>query len=263
MDNNNIIKKQNNNNLNSSNEINDINKIIGNVNCNINNLDSKLNAINNYKKVDEFNEKIYNSNNAHNCLNINKMDIDFDNNTDNKKILNNNYKNDVLYDQNELTIINEVNKIHIDLKKIINNRKNTLKRLSKFCVEKDVPSTINYLNMINELAIYNDFLNYALLQSDTVRVPLTMDNTTFLLNHVLDLLKSKYDNYKKTGIKSATVMLKLFGERIISIKGSTSHGIDLTKEDRLKKCNSIIDIYKTINNLNLLNSIDEVNNKEV
>ena len=122
-------------------------------------------------------------------------------------------------------------------------------------MDRDVPSAINYLHMTNELAIYHDFLNFSLLQTNTIKVPLTLDNANFLLSHVVDLINSKYENYKKVGTHSALVILKLFNERIINTKCSITNGIDLSKEDRIKKCDKIIDIYQAIQDLKSLDSI--------
>lgn len=228
--NNNRFKSKNSN-------IQEINAIIGNVNQNIQNLDEKFNYQKDYSKNSQLNE--IKTNFMPSAQLSNKMDIDSDFTNDNSG------KASI----DELAIINEVNGKHTDVKKILFGRKNSLKRLAKFCVDKDVPSTLNYLSMINELSIYHDFLNYALLQTDTIRVPLTIDNASFLLSHVIELINSKYDNYRKVGIHSSLVLLKLFSDRIITTKGSISQGIDISKEDRIKKCDKIIDIFKQIREL--------------
>ncbi len=77
---------------------------------------------------------------------------------------------------------------------------------------------------------------------------------------ILDLVNSKYDNYKKVGLNCALVILKLFSERIITTKGYPSFGIDLNKEERIKVCDKIIDIYKSIKGMPLLESL--VNQKQ-
>jgi len=282
-----------NNNNKKINELNNLNNIINNVNLNIMNLENKFNNQNNnlnqnqnyynnqYSNINyqqnpdekyniiknieiknqteelknnEFNMgKIgFYNNNTNIPNNHNKMEIDDDGKGQLNFNLNNINSKTV---KSDLELIEEIDLKHSDIKKILYTRKNTLKRLAKFCIDRDVPSTLNYLSMINELAIYNDFLNYSLLQTDTIRVPLTMDNASFLLSHVNDLINSRYENYKKVGIHSALVLLKLFSDRIITTKNSNTNGIDLSKEDRIKKCDKLIEIYRGIISLSSLEQL--------
>lgn len=284
MNNNNYDPNINNNNFN--NDLKNINNMIFNVNKNIQNIEDKMNKKqeSDYQKNKDFNMgKIgfYNNNNdnfQNNNKNIsNKMEIDdqfyqpnqmINNNPNNK---NYNYKEEnirkdnkdfIVNNNQELNIINDINEKHSDIKKILFLRKNTLKRLAKYCLDKDVSSTLNYLQMMNELAIYNDFLNYSLLQIDTIRIPLTMDNAALLLSQVGNLINSKYENYKKTGIHSALVLLKIFSDRIITTKCSLTVGVDLSKEDRIRKCDKIIDCYKLIKDLGSYESLLSKNSND-
>jgi hypothetical protein len=250
--------------------VDDLNNIIGNVHQNINDLDQRINNQKDYKKNSYFNENKINfhmlkhSNSSNLESNIPQMNVDevVNINIQNQDVKNQPYVNKNNTDNNEfidLSIINEINDKHPAIKKILYGRKNMLKRIAKFCAEKDVASALNYLSMINETCIYNDFLNFSLLQTDTIRVPLVMDNALFLLTHVIDLINSKYDNYRRVGLHSSLVLLKLFSERIITTKGSVTNGIDLNKEERLKKCDKIIDIYKSIRDLSI---IEQLNNQK-
>lgn len=268
MNNNYNVNNSNKNNRNNDDfDLNNLNNMISNVNQNIQNIEDRFNNPNikknnnndDFIKKTDFNmNKIGFYNNGlqptdfenNNYSNNNRMEID-----DEYKKQNSNNNNNFNNNFNDQQIMNDINEKHTDIKKILFLRKNTLKRLAKFCIDKDIPSTLNYLLMINELAVFNDFLNYSLIQTDTIRVPLTMDNASFLLSHVADLVNSKYENYKKVGIHSALKLLKLFSERIITTKGSLTVGIDLSKEDRIKKCDKIIDFYKTFKDLHSFESI--------
>ena len=237
-------------------DINEIQNMINDVNKNIMNVEDKLNKNKtgnskepDYKKNNDFNMgKIgfYNQNNQ-NQIKQNSNDMIIDDNP-----LEMQENNNQLSNEDDL-IIKNINETHSDISKILKQRKSSLSRVSKFCLDKDLASTLNYLNMINDLAVYNDYLNYSLLQTDTPRVPLTMDNANFLLAHVSELINSKYENYNKVGLSSAHVILKLFADRIVNTKCSPNNGIDLSKEDRIKKCDKILDIYKQIKGLNNIN----------
>ena len=227
----------------------DLNDIIGNVNKNINNIDERINQQKQSKENNEFKKNsMFNENKLNFNIN-NRMDVDNENDDSNFK-------------DNE--IMNSINSRHTDIKKVYFNRKNSLKRLMKFCLDTDVNSTINYLSVINELPIYHDFLNYSLLQTEVVKIPLKLDNARFLLTPILDLVNSKYDNYKRVGLNCALVILKLFSERIITTKGYPSFGIDLNKEERIKVCDKIIEIYRSIKTMPYLeNLVAQKQNDEV
>lgn len=260
----------NNNNIcNSNNNINNNNNIKNNINDFPNN-DKGIQKLNNKMVIDDdlskavdpmVNQNPINSNQQNNVnsnINCNNNNNQINNSNNNSN--NNNSNQNSSYNSNDISLINEINGKHQDIKKILDIRKKTLRGLAKFCMDKDIPSTLNYLNMINDLTIYHDFLNYSLLQSQTIRVPLTMDNACFLLDHVIDLVNSKYDNYKKVGVHSALVILRLFSDRIITTKCSSTVGIDLSKEDRLKKCDKIIEIYKSFR---VLNSLEMIFSKKI
>lgn len=166
-------------------------------------------------------------------------------------------------EEDDLSIIQKINAPHQKFKKILSNRKTTLSRLAKFCIDKDIPSTLNYLNMINEQPIYHDFLNFSLLQSETIKIPLTLDNANILMTRIYDLINSSYHNYRLVGIKCATVILELFTERIITTKNAVySQGIDLSREDRVKKCNKLVEQFINISNLDIIRFILSKHDRE-
>ena len=237
----------NNNNQNNQNNINNLNNIINNVNNNIGNIDKRFNEKNQQNQQTP-------------------MDIDSVDNNKIKQIVNNNQNPNHPNNQNnqnnnfsqidDSSIMDEINQTHDKVKLIFSTRKKTLEKIAFYCLEKDVPSTLNYLEMLKEQAMFHDFLNYSLLQADPIRIPLTLDNCTLLLVHVISLINAKYPNYKKVGINCALVLLKLFMERIISTKNAiTTNGIDLSREDRIKKCDKIIEHYINIARLEVIENI--------
>jgi hypothetical protein len=257
--NNNIIK----NDYSKENNLNELNQIIGNVNKKLENLDdllqNKKENMNDFKKFSSFNENKINFN-VGNVINNNQMDID-SNEYSNNINSNCNYIKQTFNDEE---IMLSINNKHNDIKKILFNRKNSLKRLAKFCIDTDINSTLNYLSIINDLSVYYDFINYSLLQTEIVKIPLKLDNARFLLTSIYDLINSKYENYKFVGVKSALVLLKLFSERIISTKGYPTFGIDLNKEERIKICDKIIEIYSNIRSINYIeNMLNHKPNEEI
>lgn len=253
-------KKYSKNDENNIDEIKNMNIMLNNLNKNIMGIDDKIKGNENFNKNSDFNKG---------KIGFFKQDNNKNNNDEEEKIKQNFNKMDIDDeivnpddDSFDVKVMKEINDKTNDIRKILNQRKKTLSRLSKFCVDKDISSTLNYLSMINELAVMNDFLNYFLVQTGSPQVPISMDNSIFILNNILMLIEAKYDNYKKVGVHSALIILKLFAERIISTKCTNNVGIDLNKEDRIKKCDKIIDIYKTIKILPSLEAIISRKNQD-
>lgn len=251
-----------NNEENNIDEIKNMNMILNNLNKNIMGIEEKIKGNDNFSKNSDFNKgKIgFFKNENDNINNVNMINDEEDNM--NKNMNKMDIDDEVINPDDDSKVLREINDKTNDIRKILSQRKKTLSRLAKFCVDKDISSTLNYLSMINELAIMNDFLNYFLVQTGSPQVPISMDNSIFILNNILSLIEAKYDNYKKVGVHSALIILKLFAERIISTKCTNSVGIDLNKEERIKKCDKIIDIYKTIKILPSLESIISKKNQD-
>lgn len=58
------------------------------------------------------------------------------------------------------------------------------------------------------------------------------------------MIDSKYETHNICGLKSALNILKSFQQQIISIKSTPVHGgVDFAREDRLLKCESVIEGY--------------------
>ena len=73
------------------------------------------------------------------------------------------------------------------------------------------------------------------------------DEVLKLFPTMLLLLESKYDNYFKTAFQSAFVILKLYQNIIIDAKTCAFvSGVDLNREDKLKKYDKIIDFFYRI-----------------
>jgi len=105
------------------------------------------------------------------------------------------------------------------------------------------------------LSEINDFFNSTFVTTiEMNKIPLTIDNVITLMPFSIKLISSKYDSHNKTGICTAFNVLKVFYERITSAKKVIlSGGIDMAREDRMKKYDIIIELYEQIyKNSNLI-----------
>jgi hypothetical protein len=100
---------------------------------------------------------------------------------------------------------------------------------------------------MKDLSVTNDFFSYAFVRNDINKIPLTLDNALTILPHVIQLLNSKYEVYIKCGVRTAANILKCFNERITTVKSVVlGSGVDLAREERLNKCDSIIEMFEKI-----------------
>lgn len=57
------------------------------------------------------------------------------------------------------------------------------------------------------------------------------------------MLDSKYETHNKAGLKTAANVLKAYSISIIQIKQSSGRGVNIAHEERLQKCESVIEAY--------------------
>jgi hypothetical protein len=117
---------------------------------------------------------------------------------------------------------------------------------------------------MKDLSVCNDFFNYAFLKNDFDKLHLKYDHAIAILPLIITLINSKYDIYFKNGVKTAWVILKLyydvkyllfiiikiyikFIQTIIQAKNTpVVGGVDLAREDKLKKFDTILEFFEKI-----------------
>ena len=71
---------------------------------------------------------------------------------------------------------------------------------------------------------------------------LNYENIAQILPHTIQLVNSKYETHILAGLKSTLNILKTFGPQILQIKTvPVSSGVDLAREERIRKCDACID----------------------
>lgn len=105
------------------------------------------------------------------------------------------------------------------------------------------------------LSEINDFFSSTFISSSEMnKIPLTIDNILIIIPFAIKLISSKYESHNKTGLHTSFNILKMFHERITNAKKVIfSGGVDMAREDRMKKYDVIIDYYEQIyKNQNLI-----------
>lgn len=179
----------------------------------------------------------------------NYNDYDFNqNNYDNQPV---NY----VSPSNDIPIINEMSKKNESFCSIMNRRLSGLKTIAQSYQRNEYEDAVVELSYIKDLGVVNDFLRFALIKKDISKVHLKSDQVLRLFPLIIDLTSSKYEDYFRTGIQSAWVILKLFYDPILDAKsGHAMGGVDLNREEKLRKYEIIIEYFIQINNLETIHT---------
>ncbi len=63
--------------------------------------------------------------------------------------------------------------------------------------------------------------------------------------HNISLVNSKYETHISTGLRATHNILKTFGQQMIALKTTqVGTGVDLAREDRIKKCDACIEQFQ-------------------
>lgn len=119
---------------------------------------------------------------------------------------------------------------------------------------------------MNDTALMADILNQI---NQSVNI-WNLDISTILLPSIKDLINSKYEEHAQIGSDSCKIIFKNFGKLIKSTINSPSIGVDLTREERKRKCNSCYGYFQDITGIiekkmsqvtsqKLLNNFKEIN----
>jgi hypothetical protein len=151
----------------------------------------------------------------------------------------------------DLPILQEINSQHDNMRCIITKRYNGLKIVTERWKNSDIPSTLNALQILKDYSVVKDFFDYAIIsRKDISRIPLTLDSALIMLPYVHTLMKSKVDVYWKTACRAGMTFLKIFMEKIentkINKKNASPMQNDPILEERVKKCDELIKLFKQI-----------------
>ena len=151
----------------------------------------------------------------------------------------------------DLPILQEINSQHDNMRCIITKRYNGLKIVTERWKNSDIPSTLNALQILKDYSVVKDFFDYAIIsRKDISRIPLTLDSALIMLPYVHTLMKSRVDVYWKTACRAGMTFLKIFMEKIentkINKKNASPMQNDPILEERVKKCDELIKLFKQI-----------------
>ena len=158
-----------------------------------------------------------------------------------------------IIEKNDIPIIEEVQKQNNQFCQILQSRIGKLKTMNTVWNNNyNKTEAFGVMGELNDLGLSNDILNYAFIQTELKNIDIRSDDLLILFPSIIKMINSKYDIYFKNGCLAAWNILKLYYNIIIQTKESIYYspkGIDLNKEDKIKKYNIIIDYFHQLKNL--------------
>ncbi len=117
-------------------------------------------------------------------------------------------------------IIKEISVPHPKIKKILQNRMNSLKQLSNTWIKGDIRQTIRELSLIKDQGVSCDFFNSAFMQNSYNKDYLTLEESVELIPLVITLVESKYESNFRCGVKMVCMLFDMYSDSIRSSKRS-------------------------------------------
>jgi len=111
----------------------------------------------------------------------------------------------------DLEVLNELKKEHNPLIGILNKRKNNIAVVLKYWSQGDTSAAFNALTMMNDTSIIMDVFSVTFAEGQRMDV-VNLDNVPVILSLSLILIKSKYDCYVQTGLKTIRKIFQSFGD---------------------------------------------------
>lgn len=138
---------------------------------------------------------------------------------------------------------------HTTLLSVISRRMGSIKVILNWWNKGNITSAINALNMMNDQSVVMDVLNNTFAEGQKIDM-LNFGDVANILHHANSLINSKYESHIMAGLKTTINIMKSFGQQMIQIKTvPVGGGVDLAREERIKKCDVCIEnlhsIYKS------------------
>jgi len=148
----------------------------------------------------------------------------------------------------ELRVFQEVNENHNNMLAVIRRRTENVNLVLNWWQAGNVHATINALSMMNDISVTQDVLKYCIVESKVDGI--NIQTCSMLLPLAQNIIESKYESYIMTGLHTVAKLLSMFRPTITSaLTAQVMSAVDLTREERLKKCQAALSAF-----LNILNS---------
>ncbi|GIY70378.1 katanin p80 WD40 repeat-containing subunit B1 [Caerostris extrusa] len=129
--------------------------------------------------------------------------------------------------------ISSIYRGHESMTKVLNHRKKYLQTVMRIWKTEGAVAGLTSAIHMSDSAILVDILTLLITKPSSW----TLDMCQLLLPVICDLLKSKYETYITIGCMTLKLIMKNFSQVIkINITAPKGIGIDISREERYKKC---------------------------
>lgn len=144
----------------------------------------------------------------------------------------------------DIVIMNECMERHQMFSMVMQKKSANIKVVMNYMVaQNNLTTALNALAMIKDPTVTMDILNSTFAKNKRMDM-LNFERVVLLMPHVQEMIDSKYETHIKAGLSSAINVLNAFSPSIIQIKQQPVHaGVDLAREDRLSKCDAVIESF--------------------
>lgn len=169
--------------------------------------------------------------------------------------------------QQQTDLLSTVEAGHDSFIKALRNRQKNIQIVRNMWVNGNVKSALDAAVSMDDTSLMADIL----AQINQLPAAWNLDTCTILLPSIKNLIASKYEEHMQIGSDSCKLVFKNFGKLIKSnLNGQIGIGVDLSREERQRKCNScytylleIVTIIEkklsTVVSSKLLNNFREIN----
>lgn len=162
------------------------------------------------------------------------------------------YLNNENSTNNDGPIIDEALEDNNNFLRIMQKRDKDLKNLTANWQRGNKSDVIQQIVSMNDIGIVNAFVLYAIIKTELKRIDITCSDANSLFPALIQLVESKNEQHFLNGVLSSWVLLRMFEEVITTTKQSQfmGAGIDLNKEDKIRKYDKFINYISQIRNSN-------------
>jgi katanin p80 WD40 repeat-containing subunit B1 len=129
---------------------------------------------------------------------------------------------------------------------VMQRRMSSIKVIQTYWSKGSITSALNALNMMNDTSIVMDLLNNTFAENQKIDT-LNYENIAQILPHATSLVNSKYETHILAGLKTSFNIIKMWGPEMIKIKTiPVGGGVDLSREERIKKVELCIDHFMNL-----------------
>jgi WD40 repeat protein len=148
-------------------------------------------------------------------------------------------------DPEELKVLQDIDEGHAQLINVMKNRTKNIHSVQKYYENGNMTAALNALNMMKDIPAITDTLNSCLVtyKSDAI----SLEHCSLIIPLAKKLMESRYESHVRIGIRSCEELINMFGGVITStLTSSTNIGVDLSREERIKKCQAILECFRQL-----------------